>query len=43
VVSKFELTEKKTVGDKTACKTYLECVNDCFKYIFEIFIKFPIQ
>jgi len=41
-VSKFELTEtqfKRTVRDKIACKTDLEWENDCFKHIFEIFIK----
>jgi len=42
---KFELSEiqfERTVRDKIACKTHLEWQNDCFKYIFGIFIKFPI-
>jgi len=32
-----------TVRDKNACKTDLERENDCFKHIFGIVIKFPIQ
>jgi len=45
-VSKFDLTEtqfERTVRDKIAFKTYLEWENACFKHIFWIFIKFPIQ
>jgi len=45
-VPKFELPKtqfERTVRDKMACKTNLEWENDCFKHIFGIFIKFPIQ
>jgi len=43
-MSKFELTEslfEKTVRDRIASKTHLECENYCFKHIFGILIKFP--
>jgi len=45
-VLKFEMSEtqfERTARDKIACKTHLESKNDCFKHIFEILIKFPIQ
>jgi len=45
-VSKFEQSEtqfEKTVRDKITLKTHWEWENDCFKHIFGILIKFPIQ
>jgi len=45
-VSNFELPERqfeRTVMDKIDCKTHLESENYCFKHIFGILIKFPIQ
>jgi len=45
-VSKFELPEtlfERTVRYKIVCKTHLEWESYWFKYIFGIFIKFPIQ
>jgi len=45
-VSKFDLSEtqfERTVNDKIACKTQLGSENDCFKHIFGILYKFPIQ
>jgi len=45
-MSKFELSKiqfVETVRDKIACKTHLDLENDCFKHIFGILIKFPIQ
>jgi len=45
-VSKFKLSEiqyERTVRDKLGCKTRLDLKIDCFKYIFRILIKFPIQ
>jgi len=45
-VLKFDLPEtqfESTVKDKMACKTHLEYENYCFKHIFGILIKFPIQ
>jgi len=45
-LSKFKMPEtqfQRTVKDKIDYKTHLKSENDCFKYIFEILIKFPIQ
>jgi len=45
-VSKVKLPKtqfERTVRDKIACKTYLNLKFDCFKSIFRILIKFPIQ
>jgi len=45
-VSKFELTKtqfQRTVKDKIVGKTHLKWENYCFKDIFGILIKFPIQ
>jgi len=45
-VSKFKLLEtqfERTVGDKNACKTYLDLPYHIFKHIFGILIKFSIQ
>jgi len=45
-VLKFEPPKtlfERTVRDKIVYKTYLESENECFKHIFGILIKFPIQ
>jgi len=45
-VSKFDLPEtqfESTVKKKIVCKTHFEWENYCFKHIFGILIKFPIQ
>jgi len=34
---------ERTAREKMGCKTHLEPKNDCFKHIFGILIKFPIQ
>jgi len=34
---------QRIVKNKIAGKTHLELENDCFKHIFGILIKFPIQ
>jgi len=34
---------KQTAREKIACKTHLKSENYCFKHIFGILFKFPIQ